>query len=89
MDCINEVHHDTTKITPMELHFGMKPTRIWQEWLEVRCNQEEEPNAGEQARRLELAEERIRRKGHRRAEKSDASDKLTSFVEGELVLEKH
>ena len=33
--CINETHHETTDVTPMELHLGMKPTRFWTNILGV------------------------------------------------------
>lgn len=87
-DCINEVYHKTTEMTPIELHFGVKPERIWKRWLSTNDATGGGPDAAAQARRLELAKRRIRNKGRTRARKFDETHKLTTFNEGELVLVK-
>ena len=77
---INEIHHDTTQYTPIELHFNIKPTRFWTPLFE---NKKPEPPIEQ---KIYLTAQRIRNKGKMRAQKHAEKHKFTKFKIGDLVL---
>lgn len=32
---INEIHHETTKLTPIEVHKNLKPEQFWQKFFKI------------------------------------------------------
>ena len=81
-DILNETHHDTMEFTPMEIMLKKKPTRFWRKWLpDQRADQQ--PTYEQ---KLFWVRERIRKKGTRRAQKTDTDRKITSYQENEQVL---
>ena len=64
--CINNVHHETTQETPVQLHFNCTPSREWKKFLSPIPSQKAEKTHEE---RIALAREHIYKKGIRRSEK--------------------
>lgn len=77
---LNEIYHETTQFTPMELHFGKKPTRFWEKIIHI-----QKPNLSVE-QKLFLTEQRINKKGQYRARKHKEKHKFTSFKFNDLVL---
>ena len=83
-DILNETHHDTTEITPMEIMLKKKPARFWRKWLPSQeINQQ--PTYEQ---KLVWTQDRIRMKGIPRAEKTNAGQKITTYQKNEQVLGK-
>lgn len=83
-NCLNETHHETTELTPLELHMNVKPTRIWEKWLPVKLPHDEIAYET----KLYLAKDRIKRKGDARAQRFNRAKTDEGFEETELVLVK-
>ncbi|XP_023289070.1 uncharacterized protein LOC111674111, partial [Orussus abietinus] len=81
-DCINEVHHETTEFTPIEIHLNKKPSRFWKKWLKHEDNTAEPTYET----KLKLVRETLEVKGKKRAEKFNQTHKLTNFTVGDKVL---
>ena len=81
---LNEVHHDTTELTPMEIMLKKKPTRFWKKWIPVH-ELNKEPGYEQ---KLLWTQERIKRKGLRRAQKTNADKRISSYQENDEVLVK-
>ena len=79
---LNEVHHDTTEFTPLELHKNLKPTRFWLKYFPIK-----EDNSSHEYK-ISLARNRIHSKREKRNQKINAKRKLISFELGDLVLVK-
>ena len=79
---INETHHDTMEVTPIELHLNEKPTRIWTKWIKIENTEE----TVEQ--RIYLARRKQEKKLMRRAAKLNNRASHKTFKEGDLVLVK-
>lgn len=80
---LNEVYHDTTGATPMELQLGRRPSRFWKSWIpsipnQIQINKEQ---------KLMLCRERIRKKGLDRISKL-SKDESQTYKDGDLVLVK-
>lgn len=82
--CMNETHHETTELTPMELHFNKKPTRFWSKILKNDFQKIPENHE----RQIFLARERIISKRKKANEKINKRRKLIQFQIGDLVLVK-
>ena len=79
---LNEVHHDATEFTPIELHKNMKPTRFWLKFFP------EKNDEISHEYKISLARDRIYTKRKRNNEKINESRKLVSFQTNDLVLVK-
>lgn len=77
---INEIHHETTELTPIELHKGIKPERFWQKYFSLQNEQKSREKL------LFLAKERIANKRYSRNSKINSTRKLLEFSVGDLVL---
>ena len=82
--CINETYHKTTEFTPMELHLNKKPKQAWENWLNFltsysKINYE---------KKIELAKDKISRKGKNRALEFTEAHRLTALKKGDYVLVK-
>lgn len=82
---LNEIPHDTTGFTPLEIHQKEKPTRFWEKYLKI--NKLEQEELGYKMK-LRLVEKRIRNKANKRAEYFNKNHKLSSFNVSDLVLVK-
>ena len=83
-NCLNETCHETTQLTPVELHLNKAPKRIWKNYLQAHetLNQE----IGHE-QKISLARERIHRKRARIAKK--INDKICTPIKyniGDEVL---
>lgn len=85
-EILNETIHDTTGFTPIELHLGKTPTRVWTKYLRSAVEHEDPPLET----KIALARERILKKGKKRAEKYNKkhAEFFTTFEIGEEVLVK-
>ncbi|XP_048512841.1 uncharacterized protein LOC125501372 [Athalia rosae] len=78
--CINEVHHDTTGFTPIEIQLNTAPTRFWENWVTTsRIKLDSEV-------KLTLVRSNIERKGKVRAKRFNQVHKMAKFELGDLVL---
>lgn len=82
--CINETTHETTEFTPLELHCGIKPERMWKKWISSEINDFKQT----QEEKIYLARERIKKKGERRSERWNKDRVFTELQIGEEVLVK-
>lgn len=80
--CINEITHETTQITPIELRFNQEPTNIWRRYINVLDNHDNIPYE----QKLMLAKQRCREKGRKRALRYDNEHKLDQIQVGNWVL---
>ena len=76
---LNEIHHETTEMTPIELHKGIKPERFWTKYFSL----EKEPIPHKKL--IFLAKERIIRKRERRNSHINKTRKTFEFSIGEKV----
>ena len=67
-EIINETCHDSTEMTPYELHFNKKPVRPWTKWIKKPAVQGKDKNHEEI---IELAAGRIRKQGAARKKAHD------------------
>ena len=81
---LNEAHHDTTELTPMELMLKKKPIRFWKMWLPTTSQNQESTYV----QKLVRAKNRIREKGLKRANKTDMNKKMENYQQGDKVLVK-
>ena len=58
-EIINQTCHNSTEMTPYELHFNQRPARPWTKWI-IKPSVPEEDQSYE--RKVELAAERIRKR---------------------------
>lgn len=78
---LNEIYHDTTGATPIELQLGKRPTRFWKSWI---------PTTPDEAlitrdQKLIWCRERIQKQGlHRISRHSQKESQV--YTEGDLVL---
>lgn len=79
---LNEVHHDTTEFTPLELHKNQKPSRFWFKFFPPR------DDTFSHEFKISLAKDRIFSKRKKNNDKINATRKLLSFKEDDLVLVK-
>ena len=77
---INEIHHETTEMTPIELHKGIKPERFWKKYFSVENKEKPHENL------IFLAKERITRKREQRNKKVNNARKLFEFTIDDKVL---
>ena len=83
-DILNETHHDITEFTPMEIMLRKRPTRFWRKWLpDQRTNQQQTYE-----QKLVRTRDRIQKKSLRRAQKTNANRKTTTYHENDQVLVK-
>lgn len=77
--CLNEVYQETIEMTPYEAHFGNKPTRAWEKYLdECVLNK-----AVVDSNKIYL---RIKEKSERQARRINKISKLSEFSIGDKVL---
>ena len=79
---LNEIHHETTEYTPLELHKNIKPTRFWTKFFPK--NEDNLPHNY----KISLARERILNKRKKYNAKVNNGRVLTSYNIGDLVLVK-
>lgn len=79
--CLNEIYQDTIEVTPFEAHFGIKPKRQWEKFLDP-CAVNKN---GVKFNKIYL---RIKEKGRRQAERLNQNHTLTEFKTGDKVLVK-
>lgn len=81
--CLNEIglYQDTIEVTPFEAHFGIKPKRQWEKFLDPCAVNEDGVN-------LNKIYLRIKEKGRRQAERLNQNHTLTEFKTGDKVLVK-
>ena len=77
---VNEIHQETTEMTPTELHKGVKSERFWEKYFSI--ENEKMP----QEKLIFLARGRIRKKRERKNAKLNESRKLFDFAIGDQVL---
>ena len=77
---LNEVHHETTGFTPLEIHLNKKPTRFWEKLFDINKNETTIEN------KLMLVEQRIRKKGNYRAKLHADKHKFAEYKIDDLVL---
>lgn len=77
--CLNEVYQETIKMTPHEAHFGQKPKRKWEKFLDDSTKEEGRTDPRE-------IYSRIRESRSKQAEKLNQKLKLSEFQNGEKVL---
>ena len=82
-NCLNEIYHETTEFTPIELHLGTAPTRFWEKWLMPLMKQEIPLGT-----KLMMARERIKRKREAHATKENDNARGTRYKVGDRVLVK-
>ena len=82
-ECLNEVYHETTEFTPIELQLDIKPTRFWEKWLVPR-DRDDIPNET----KIALAKDRIKRKGQARADRINKKGTSREYNVGDTVLVK-
>ena len=78
---MNEVVHMTTEYTPLELHSNVKPVRFWNRIFQIPLN--DDPSHEYE---IEMAKQKIRRKGRKRSGKYNSSHKMTEYHVGQKVL---
>ena len=61
-EIINETYHDTTEFTPHELHFNLKPVRVWSKWIQEGSSQGDTMNHEE---KIAHAREKMKKKQRR------------------------
>lgn len=83
-EIMNEVHHDSTNYTPIELHLGLKPKRLWEKWLDIPTTAHELPID----RKIYLARESMHKRLKNKADKKNKVNKHFKFDIGDLVLVK-
>ena len=81
--CLNEIYHETTEFTSVQLQLGIKLTRFWEKWVLPR-----ERGDIPQEIKLTLARNRIKRKGQLRSEKNNRKGNFRSYNVGDHVLVK-
>ena len=75
-DVLNEAHHNTTGFTPIELFLNKKLTRFWENW--ILCDKPEDlPYES----KLQLAFQRIKDKGEKRAKDINSKCNAVTLVE--------
>lgn len=72
--CINEVIHDSTEMTPMELHFNIKPGRIWRKWIKF-----DRLDNTSREEKICLVQENLTRKAIKREGRFNEKHKFTEF----------
>ena len=82
-NCLNEIHHETTEFTTVELHLGTVLTRFWEKWLTPLVKREVPLGT-----KIMLARERIKKKRGAHAIKENARAHCTRYRIGDLVLVK-
>lgn len=83
-NCINETMHESTEMTPIELHCNIKPARVWKNWLKVPIQDTELPYE----EKIYLAHEKMTKKAEKRAVRHDKNKVFVSFNLGDEVLVK-
>ncbi|CAB0030504.1 unnamed protein product [Trichogramma brassicae] len=81
-DCLNEVYHESTECTPMEIHLGKRPTRFWENYINIPT----EINKKLVKNDLMLVAERIRNKREKYAMRENARHKIVNYRVGDRVL---
>lgn len=84
--CINEVYHETTEQTPLEIHLGVRPTRFWENALGLSPRQV--LSAKERDCKLRLVRANIEEKGKKRSARLKRSTKVWEIAIGDMVLVK-
>lgn len=77
--CLNETYHETIEMTPFEAHFGKRPKREWEKYLDVNATNSMKVDMS----KIHL---RIREKGLRQADRLNKQNKTTEFAIGDKVL---
>lgn len=78
---MNEVYHDTTEFTPLELQLDIKPKRFWEGWISLPPR-----NEMPYQEKIILVANRIKSKGQKRADKVNSSHNLRIYSKGDQVL---
>ena len=73
---MNETHHETTELTPIELHLDKKPKRAWENWLNFAPH---DPEINYEIK-LEMAKENISKKGLKSAAMFNKDHRLVKAI---------
>ena len=79
--CLNEIYHETTEFTPIELHLGTIPTHFWEKWLTPLVKREIPLGT-----KIMLARDRIKKKRGTHAIKENTDAHGTRYRIGDLIL---
>ena len=77
---INETYHDTIEMTPHQAHWGRKPKRVWEMYVDKELMKDERKVNPDELYQI------LKRKGEKRARKHNEGKMQLKFNIGDLVL---